>query len=59
MVRGVERCEWALVVVEHTCSGLVQTKQEVKSSNINVYNRKFIFVGPDGSSGQLATRRVS
>ena len=34
-------------------------KWSVASSNINTYHRKSTFSGPDGSSGQLATRHAS
>ena len=46
-------------VLGDTCSRLVYTKQAVGSLNINIYYRKSTFFGPDGSSGQLATRRAS
>ena len=46
-------------VLGDTCSRLVQTKWVVASSNINIYNRKSTFVGPDGSSGQLAIKHAT
>ena len=37
-------------VLGDTCSRLAYTKEGVASSNINIYNRKSRFFGPDGSS---------
>ena len=67
LLRGLERWPRALVVhfdgkkpiLGDTCSRLAYTKQGVASTNINIYFRKSTFFGPDGSSGQLATRRAS
>ena len=46
-------------ILGDTCSRLAYAKQQVASSNINIYIRKSAFFGPDGSWGQLATRRAS
>ena len=46
-------------VLGDTCSRLAYAKQQVASSNINIYNGKSTFFGPDDSLGQLATRRAS
>ena len=45
--------------VEHTCCRLVQTKQQVASSNINIHRRTSTLLGLGSSSGQLATRHAS
>ena len=58
IAKGLERCAGAVVVhldqekciLGDTCSRLACTKQQVASSNTNIYYRKSICFGPDGSS---------
>ena len=46
-------------ILGDTCSRLAYAKQGVASSNINIYNRKSTFFGPDGSSGQLTVKHAT
>ena len=58
LVSGLERCGRAVVVyldqekpvLGGTCSRLAYTKQGVASSNTNIYDRKYTFFDPGGSS---------